>query len=54
MNPPIRLQYITPAAKNAQSQHFVRLVALQHLDAPDSMLSGIKTIPATGRAVVDP
>jgi hypothetical protein len=54
MNPPLCLQWITYAAENAQSQHFVRLIALQHFDAPDTMLSGIKTVPATGRAVVDP
>jgi hypothetical protein len=54
MNPPARLQLITYAAENAQSQHFVRFVSLQHLNAPDTMLSGIKTVPATGRAVVDP
>jgi hypothetical protein len=54
MNPPACLQNITCAAENAQSQHLVRFVALQQFSAPDTMLSGIKNIPATGRAVVDP
>jgi hypothetical protein len=47
MNPPIRLQNITSAAENAQSQHLVRFVSLQQFGAPDTILSGIKMVPAT-------
>ncbi|TIS76413.1 MAG: hypothetical protein E5W99_22950 [Mesorhizobium sp.] len=49
MNPQICLQYITSAAKNAHSQQIVHFVALRQRQAPDTMLSGIKVVPATGR-----